>query len=304
MSTKSSLRSARTLCHSRPRPTGKKENLLLGILIAALMISIVGVSGKLIANRQAKQRIQALQERMEEPETEIIIIQLKADASGIAASAQPAPQMAAEGEFGSQNPDPDRESKEALIRREKLATLQSENGDLVGWIQLKDSQIDYPVMQSPDRVWYYLDHDFAGERSKSGLPFIDEACYLQGNWANLIIYGHNMKNGSMFGGLHKLTERDFYDSHRELSFDTPERTGTYRIASVFYMTVDDQADFQFYHYPNLDAQGDFDHYAQQVLSASIYPADTALNWGDELITLVTCSKHATDGRLVVVAKRV
>lgn len=266
------------------------------------MASVAGVGGKLLQERQAQQRLQTLQERMEGTEAEIIVVRLTADAAPEAAPAEPAPGAALE-KGGQQEQAAGEEAREALLRREKLAALQRENPDLVGWIRLEDSQIDYPVMQSPDRIWYYLDHDFSKERSKSGLPFIDEACALGGNRANLIIYGHNMKDGSMFGGLHKLTDPAFYDAHRALSFDTPERTGNYRIVSVFYMVVDPEAAFQFYHYPNIADEATFAEYAKNVLAESLYPADEPLIWGDELLTLVTCSKHADDGRLVVVAKR-
>ena len=267
------------------------------VFVVILLGCSFGVGFKLWELRQARQRIEALQARMHAPPAEIVTIRLAADATIDSAFAAPAPTPP-------QGLATQAETEEAAQRRAKLQALRGENAELVGWIKLDDTPIDYPVMQSVSRPWHYLDHDFEDERSKSGLPFIEEVCDISGNRANWIIYGHNMKNGTMFGGLHSLTEQAFYETHRILQFDTPERAGSYKIVSVFYMVVDTGAGFQFYHYPNIESEELFQTYADNVLSASIYPADTSLAWGDELLTLVTCSKHADDGRLVVVAKRV
>lgn len=236
--------------------------------------------------------METLRRRVNSP---VDIVEIRLLAGAVTPAAPAAPTL----EPRPQTPPPDE-----LARREGLRELAKENADLVGWIAIADTQVDCPVMQSVQRPWYYLDHDFSRKKSKGGTPFIDEACDLAGNRANWILYGHNMKNGSMFGGLHRLADAAFYNAHRMLRFDTPERAGEYRIVSVFYMAVGDEETFQFYRYPNLPDAAAFDAYAAGIQKNALYPADTALTFGDELLTLVTCSKHAEQGRLVAVAKRV
>ena len=287
---------ARQACKKRPRGTRRSARAgetLLTVALAAVLIGCAGATGwKLWELRCARQQLAALQARMNAPAPEIVTIRLAADAAQPSAPAAPA-----------LSPEEAAETPDARQRRARLAQLRQENAELIGWITLADTPIDYPVMQSVSRPWHYLDHDFTGARSKSGLPFLDEACDAAGNRANWIIYAHNMKNGTMFGGLHALAEEPFYSAHRTLTFDTPERAGSYRVVSVFYMTVDPEAAFQFYRHPNLGDAAAFDDYAANVLAASLHPADTTLGWGDELLTLVTCVRGEPERRLVVVAKR-
>ena len=283
--------------------------------MAALILVALGCAcatgGQFVQLLRARQRVLSLQASMHAPEAEIVTIRLAATPKQEPARAAPTPQSVQDAPTDdSLQQTPASAAAESPAQTEaerqrcaRLAALQQENAELVGWIALADTPIDYPVMQSVSRRWHYLDHDFSGARSKSGTPFLEEACALDGNRANWIIYGHNMKNGSMFGGLHKLADAAFFASHRTLTFDTPARTGRYRIAAVFYATLDPDAAFSFYHYPNLTDAQTFAWYAKNVLSASLYPADTALNWGDELLTLVTCVRGKPDKRLVVVAKR-
>ena len=193
---------------------------------------------------------------------------------------------------------------ESAVSGEALRMLQGENPDFVGWLRLPGTQVDYPVVQSPDRPQYYLRRDFSKKRSTGGTPFIDERCDLGGNRGNLIVYGHNMKNGSLFGELKKLLDPAFYEAHRTITFDTPEGPGTYRVAAVSLVRVDPAAAFQFYWYPNLTTEADFDRYTAGIVSDSAHPQDMDLFFGDELLTLATCSKHVEDGRLLVVGKRI
>lgn len=276
------------------------ERLIVTGLTLLAAASVCGIAGKLWTRNQERQRIQSLQSRVDAP-VQIVRIEL-ADTANLAVSAVAARPAAAQAEAAG-NAAAETLSQEAVERCESLQALAEENGDFVGWISLAGTKINYPVMQSVDRPWYYLDRDFEKKRSKSGMPFIEERCDLKGNRANLIIYGHNMKDGSMFAALHQLADRDFYEANRELSFDTPDRTGRYRIVSVFYMSLEEEATFQFYRYPNLPDAAHFEEYAQQVRQHALFPVDTELAFGDELLTLVTCVRGKKPSRLVVVAKR-
>lgn len=184
------------------------------------------------------------------------------------------------------------------------AKLWQRNTDMIGWIRIDGTKLDYPVMQSVGRQHYYIDHNFEKKRSKSGLPFAEETCILGGSPANLLIYGHNMKDGSMFAALHGYLDPAFLEAHRYITFDTMKRTGRYEVVCVYETVINPSAAFKFYHYSNIDNEAAMEAYAQGLAERSILDEPPAIQWGDELITLVTCSKHADDGRLVVVAKRV
>lgn len=94
----------------------------------------------------------------------------------------------------------------------KYADLYAQNNDFIGWIRIADTVIDYPVMQSKDSPNFYLDHNFNKEYSRFGVPYMQENCNLQSD--NIVIYGHNMKNKSMFNELTKYKDKDFYNTHR------------------------------------------------------------------------------------------
>ncbi|MCM1234349.1 MAG: class B sortase, partial [Ruminococcus flavefaciens] len=107
------------------------------------------------------------------------------------------------------------------------AGLYEENKDLAGWISIEGMKIDYPVMQTEDDT-YYLHHDFYGEDSKYGCLYVKEQADLDAG-TNFIIYGHNMKDGSMFGDLELYLKENFYKEHPVISFDTLYEERTYDI---------------------------------------------------------------------------
>lgn len=100
----------------------------------------------------------------------------------------------------------------------KYADLYAQNNDFIGWIKIEDTVIDYPVMQSEDSPNFYLDHNFNKEYSRFGVPYMQENCSLSSD--NIIVYGHNMKNKSMFNELTKYKDKDFYNTHRYIQLDT------------------------------------------------------------------------------------
>ena len=181
--------------------------------------------------------------------------------------------------------------------------LAAENPDFYGWLAIEGTAIDYPVMHTPDDPAYYLHRSFTGERSFSGVPFLDAACTPQGRHA--LIYGHNMKNGSMFAALPSYADEAFYRAHPRIRFDTLSGPGEYEIVAAFYARAlrDGEQGFRFYAYPDLSDKAAFSEFAAQVEAAALYDTGARLAWGDEVLTLSTCSYHARDGRFVVVARR-
>ncbi|MCM1102437.1 MAG: class B sortase [Clostridium sp.] len=196
------------------------------------------------------------------------------------------------------------ETWDAPVMLSKYIALYEENNDLVGWLSIEDMKIDYPVMQNEDDE-YYLHHDFYGADSKYGCLYVREQADLSGG-TNFIIYGHNMKDGSMFGDLDLYLKEDFYKEHSLIFFDTLYEERRYEILAVFRSQVynADEDVFKYYQFYEADTREEFDDFYDNVKELSLYDTGVTAEFGDTFLTLSTCAYHVTDGRLVVVAKRV
>ncbi len=186
---------------------------------------------------------------------------------------------------------------------EQYAKLYEKNKDLEGWLSIEGMKIDYPVMQNEDNT-YYLHHDFYGEDSKYGCLYVKEQADLDAG-TNFIIYGHNMKDGSMFGDLDLYLKESFYKEHPVISFDTLYEERTYDIIAVFRSQVyraDDEV-FKYYQFYEADTQEEFEDFYDNIKKLSLYDTGVEAAFGDTFLTLSTCAYHVPDGRLVVVAKR-
>lgn len=198
----------------------------------------------------------------------------------------------------------DGQSGEKPVMLQQYVDLYEENNDLAGWLTIEGMKIDYPVMQSGDDE-YYLHHDFYGKDSKYGCLYVKEQADLD-TGTNFIIYGHNMKDGSMFGDLDLYLKESFYKEHSTVSFDTLYEERTYEIVAVFrsqvYNTEDDV--FKYYQFYEADTQEEFEDFYNNIKELSLYDTGVEAKAGDTFLTLSTCAYHVQDGRLVVVAKRV
>ena len=186
-----------------------------------------------------------------------------------------------------------------------IRNLYLENTDMVGWIQIEGTNIDYPVMQTSADPNYYLKHDFEKNYTDYGCPFMQADCDALTPSDNLILYGHNMKDGSMFADLSKYRSKDFWQSHKTVRFDTARGSCAYEIFAVIHTTV--QADatdaFPFYRFVNAVAPEDFADYVSACQSRVLYDTGISAEYGDKLLTLSTCDNITDDGRLLVIAKQ-
>ncbi len=191
-----------------------------------------------------------------------------------------------------------------------LEALYAQNSDIVGWLTIEDTSIDYPVVQTPSDSDYYLRRNFQKESSTAGTLFVDGSSSmvdpLSANW---IIYGHNMKNGTMFHDLLDYADEEFYKTHTTFTFDTIEGIGSggiYEVVAVCYTQVysQDEDVFKYYKYANITSAVAFDEYVAGVKALSIYDTGVTPTWGDQLITLSTCEYSVTNGRFIVVARYV
>lgn len=181
----------------------------------------------------------------------------------------------------------------------KYADLYAQNNDFIGWIRIDDTVIDYPVMQTKDNPDFYLTHNFNKEYSRFGVPYIQENCSLSSD--NIIVYGHNMKNKSMFNELTKYSNKDFYKSHRFIQLDTLSEQRTYEVIYAF-KTVANANGFQYFNFVKANTEEDFSAYIKKCQALSFYDTGADAEYGDKLMTLSTCEYSQDNGRFVVVAK--
>ena len=192
-----------------------------------------------------------------------------------------------------------KEQKKETINFKKLYEL---NNDFVGWLKIENTNISYPVMQTENsRKNYYLRKNFYKEYSQLGTPYIAEYCNIQTS-DNVIIYGHHIKNNQMFGELEKYKKKEFYKSHKIISFNTINENANYEIVAVFKTVA--YTGFEYYKFVNSSSRQEFDTFIQKCKELSFYETKNTAKYGDKLITLSTCEYSNKDGRLVVVAKKI
>lgn len=196
--------------------------------------------------------------------------------------------------------------------------LYSQNEDMIGWLHIDDTIIDYPVMQTVENEDYYYHLNFYGEEDPNGCLIMDTDSVvgsgtLENNYqdgtepsTNLIIHGHTMKSGQMFGKLRLYAESEYGLEHNIIYFDTLYERRKYELIAVFYSQVfyENEDVFKYYKFFEADTQEEFDVWYENIMKLSLYDTGVTAENGDEFITLSCCSYHVEDGRFVVVGKRV
>ena len=188
---------------------------------------------------------------------------------------------------------------------DEYKNLYNVNKRLIGWLKIDDTKIDYPVMQTTNNE-YFLDHNIDQQYDKNGALFLDKDCNVLTPSTNLIIYGHHMKNGNMFGTLDKYSSEDYYKEHPIIRFDSIYEKGLYEIMYVFRSRIYNEEDVVFKYYQFIDAMSEqeFESNMQEMAAISLYDTGVTASYGDRLLTLSTCDYYVEDGRFVVVAKRI
>ena len=197
------------------------------------------------------------------------------------------------------------EEKKELIVLEKYKKLFSQNKSLIGWIKIDDTNIDYPVMQTVNNE-YYLDHNYNQQYDKNGSIFLDKDCDITNPGTNMIIYGHHMKSGKMFGNLKLYSNKDYFEKHRIIQFDTIYEEGRYEVMYVFRSRIynEDEIVFKYYQFFDVATPEEFDSNMAEMAKIALYDTGVTAKYGDKLITLSTCDNSEQDGRFVVVAKKI
>lgn len=192
----------------------------------------------------------------------------------------------------------------ALDILSEYQTLYEKNKELIGWLTIEGTKIDYPVLQAKDNE-YYLKRDFYGEEDRHGSLFLDTNSDILLPTTNFIIYGHNMKDGTMFSALRNYKKESFYQQHNIITFNTIYEKAQYEIVSVFLSQVylQNQEVFKYYQFIHASSKKEFNEFYNNIKELSLYDTGVDVQYGDTFITLSTCDYTTKDGRLVVVAKK-
>ncbi len=180
------------------------------------------------------------------------------------------------------------------------------NEDMAAWLAIPGTDIDYPVMWTPEDENYYLYRSFDGKDNKNGCLILDTDSCLDPLTTNLIIHGHNMRSGAMFGNLTDYEKKDYYEDHKQITLYTEGCRRDYEVIAVFRSQVYKKTDqvFKFYKFFQADTEEEFDDFYQNIKALSLYDTGVTAEFGDHFLTLSTCVYHVEQGRFVVVAKEV
>ncbi len=201
------------------------------------------------------------------------------------------------------------EEKEIPDVLPKFKDLLAVNRNIIGWLKMdpvtENAKDGFPVTQNSDNE-YYLDHDLYQNKDRNGTIFMDCACDVLKPSTNLILYGHHMRSGNMFGLLEKYQDESYYEDHKYIYFDTLYEEGTYQVMYVFRSHVYSENEIAFKYYQFIDAYSEveFASYMREMADMSLYDTGVAASYGDRLLTLSTCDYQEKDGRFVVVAKKI
>lgn len=180
------------------------------------------------------------------------------------------------------------------------------NEDMAGWLVVPGTVIDYPIMWTPGDENYYLYRDFNKKDNNNGCLILDTDSSLNPLTTNLIIHGHNMKSGAMFGNLTDYESKEYYQEHKQIILYTEECQRNYEVIAVFRSQVYKKSDdvFKFYKFFEATTEEEFNDFYENIMELSLYDTGVSAEFGDNFITLSTCVYHVTNGRFVVVAKEV
>ena len=193
-----------------------------------------------------------------------------------------------------------RQKVEKIENKENIVdVLKKENPDVVGYLKIPETTINYPVMQTKDNPDFYLNHDFDKEYSFYGTPYLSAYCDLKES-DNLIIYGHNINGGRMFGALTQYKDENFYKKHKRIKFIT-DQENEYEIFAVMSVNI---YEFEYWKFTMARDEADYDEFVNTVIGHSIYDTEVVPKYREQIISLSTCdNRRGKNIRIVVVGKK-
>lgn len=174
------------------------------------------------------------------------------------------------------------------------------NPDFVGWLEIENTAINYPVVQTAEDPEYYLYRHFDGDKNSRGCLFAEATCDVALS-DNVTVYGHNMTDGTMFADLLRYADPAFLDSHPLIRFDSRREHRSYRIFAVFRTTAIAGEGFEYHKFTDARNEADFNAFIDHILAISLYPTDITPQYGDQVLCLSTCESYEDHERFVVAA---
>lgn len=182
--------------------------------------------------------------------------------------------------------------------------IYNQNNDLVGWIKMEGSKLNYPVMQTPDDPNFYLYRDFDKKDSTRGSIYAWSEADVNQPSDNITIFGHNMADGSMFNCLGAYTSKTAWENNPIIMFDTLNEYHTYKIFAVFKTSANLGQGFSYHKFVDAADEQEFNDFVAECKRLSFYDTGITPIYGDKLICLSTCEYTLDNGRLVVAAVRI
>lgn len=222
-----------------------------------------------------------------------------ASPSGAPHTAQSAPQSSPDIDETAPNDTPSEPSvaheASAPFSLHDIHRLIEMNGDSIGWLSIDGTVIDYPVMHTPQEPQKYLRLNFYGQHSSSGVPFIDHRCNLKSG--NIIIYGHNMRNGTMFASLKNYLHREHALAHPTILFETETAVHEFKVFAAAIVSTDDP----WYGFICAESEEAFNRAVQRIYRQCNMTSGAMPEFGDRILTLSTCHSSGPNNRLIVLA---
>ncbi len=182
--------------------------------------------------------------------------------------------------------------------------LYEMNSDLVGWIKIDGTKVDYPVMQTPNEPNFYLYRDFDKADSARGSIFVREVCDVNKPSDNVTIYGHHMADGTMFKDINAYVDKSAWENNNLIFFDTLTEYHVYQIFAVFKTSANLGEGFTYHQFVDAESEEDFNEFVSTCKQLSFYDTGITPVYGDKMICLSTCEYSLDNGRLVVAAVRI
>ncbi len=274
-----------------------KKNLTINILLVIFLVIFL-VSGFFLAryfihSHQSQSEFNELAEMVSQAQEQTPAPSAPNDPSGESVPAAPETVTITHPRTG--------EQMEIL---KQYAEVFNRNSDLVGWMTLEGTKINYPVMQTPDSKDYYLHRNFDKEYSAHGCFYVQENCDVFAPSDNLTIYGHNMKDGTMMKPLHGYEKKSFWEEHPVIRFDTLTEQHEYEVFAAFVTSATKNQGFAYNQFVDAGNEAQFEQFVFKCKDLSFYDTGITPKYGDKLITLSTCDYTVNNGRLVVVARQI
>lgn len=192
------------------------------------------------------------------------------------------------------------------VMLENMAALYEKNEDIAGWIRIDGTKIDYPFVHTPDDQDKYLYMDIDGKHSYGGAVVMDTRCTVDPESTNIILHGHNMKNGTMFNNLMLFEKESYWKEHPTIYYSNLYEEREYEIIAAYRdrVVMPEEKGFKFYEFTDPETEEEFNEAMTYINERTSYDTGITAEFGDRLLLLVTCAYHTENGRFIVVAREV